>query len=165
MATESPLLHDGSQNVLSTTQDARRTSITGSTMGGPNGSGQFLCVVQSTTNDRTVLIASTAPSANVGLNAIYGILQNTPGPGQAADVGIFGISKAVVASTAFVRGDPLGCSSALLGNAATLGGGVQKFSTASLTYNPIGYALETPSTVSQVITIFLNPSAHMASTA
>ena len=148
MATESPLLHDGSQNVLSTAQDARRTTITGSTLAGPNGSGQFLCVTQSTTVDRTVGVASTAPTANVGNNNIYGILQNTPGPGQAADVGIFGITKVVAVSTTFVRG-------ALLSPSTLTGGGVTAYSTGLLAYNPIGYALETPSTVNQVITMFL----------
>ena len=54
MATESPMIHDGSQNTLSTANDFRNSTYTGSTLAGPSGSGQFLAVVQSTTADRTL---------------------------------------------------------------------------------------------------------------
>src|SRR5437899_9115853 len=56
-ATESPLIHDGSQMVLASTLDARNSTQTGTTLNGPNGSGQFLVVVLSTVNTaRTVTI-------------------------------------------------------------------------------------------------------------
>jgi len=150
MATESPLLHDGAQTVLSTGNDARRTSITGSTLAGPNGSGQFLCVALSTLTDRTVNFCSTASTANVGQPSGYGVLQNTPGPGQAADVGIFGISKVVAGSTNFARGSVI-CPSSLFQ------GTVAAFSTTNIAqYNPIGFALETPTSTGAVITAFIN---------
>ncbi len=158
MATESPLLHDGSQTVLSTGNDARRTSITGSTLSGPNGSGQFLCVSLSTITDRTVNFTSTASTASgPGLNRAYGVLQNTPGPGQAADVGIFGVSKVVAGSTNFVRGQMIMPSSLFAGTVALL-------STTGLAYNPIGIALETPTSTGAVITAFINQGLNAGST-
>ncbi len=144
MATESPLIHDGSQTVLSTAADARRSSITGSTLPGPNGSGQFLVVQLSTTVDRTVTVASTAPGVYPA--PVYGILQNTPGPGQAADVGIFGVSKAVTGSTSFVRG-------ALLCASSTLGGTVSPWSSGGVN-QPTAIALETPTATAAVISVF-----------
>lgn len=150
MATESPLLHDGAQTVLSTGNDARRTSITGSTLAGPNGSGQFLCVALSTLTDRTVNFCSTASTAPASAaNAAYGVLQNTPGPGQAADVGIFGITKVVAGSTNFARGGLIAPSSLFQGTVAL-------FSTANnAAYNPIGYALETPTSTGAVVTAYI----------
>lgn len=97
MATEGPLLHDGSQNTLSTANDFRNSAITGTTLAGPNGSGQFLAVVQSTQTARTVSLSTNAtPTFPVG------IVQNKPAPGGAVDIGIFGITKAVNGSTAAI---------------------------------------------------------------
>ena len=81
MSTESPLLHDGSQTTAATDM-----SNTGG-LAGPSSSGQFLAV--KITAARSVNIATS------GGEAIYGILQNKPTSGQAADVGILGVSKAV----------------------------------------------------------------------
>jgi hypothetical protein len=148
MATESPLIHDGSQTTLSTAFDARRSSITGSTLPGPNGSGQFLLVALSTQADRQVRLTSTSTA---DLQA-YGILQGTPGPGQAADVGIFGISKAVAGTTTIVDGSRLGISS-------TLAGAVNLWSTGAGT--PVGRSLEAVSAVGQVITIALGGFASL----
>lgn len=79
MATESPLFHDGGQ-----TQAA--ADLSGS---------QFYVV--KITGARQVNLASA------GGEAAYGILQNKPTTGQAADVGILGVSKAA-AGAAFSAG-------------------------------------------------------------
>lgn len=81
MATEGPLTHDGSQCT------AFANYYNGSVFLGVGGTGQFLAV--SLQAARIVQI-STGPTAGM-----YGILQNTPTAGEAADVGIAGISKAV----------------------------------------------------------------------
>ena len=83
MATESILIHDGVQTVA-----AADYSNTGG-LTGPGGSGQFLAVKASGTTDHTVTLANT------GGEQIFGLLQNKPYTSQAADVGLFGISKAV----------------------------------------------------------------------
>lgn len=92
MATESPLIHDGSQ--MTASEDLSPTAG----LNGLNGSGQFLAVTIS--GSRTVAHAGTQGVA------VYGILQNQPKSGQAADVGIFGISKAV-AGASITANDPL----------------------------------------------------------
>lgn len=106
MATESPLLHDGSQNVSQS--DLRNSAITGTTLSGPNGSGQFLALTNSTSVDRTLKICTAA-----GVD-IYGICQNKPALGEAIDAGIFGVSKAV-AGAAIAPGQDLMTSSTALG--------------------------------------------------
>lgn len=128
MATESPLIHDGGQNVLSTAADFRNSAITGTTLAGPNGSGQFLAVVFSTTVDRTINGASTAAGTR-----IYGICQNKPRAGEAIDVGILGVSKCV-AGAAITRGSEVMTSSTLAGTLIT-------FSTA-VGQVPCGRAIE-----------------------
>lgn len=60
---------------------------------GPNGSGMFLAVKQSTAADATILGQRSANAR------VYGILQNNPVSGVAADVGISGPSKAVYGGT------------------------------------------------------------------
>lgn len=82
MATEGPLVHDGSQ-----CQANANYYNPGVALFGVNGSGQFLAVAISAS--RTISIASSVTVP------VYGILQNTPMAGDAADVGIMGISKAV----------------------------------------------------------------------
>lgn len=84
MATEGPMLHDGSQT----------------TAGADLSAKQFFAVKLSTSTDRTVALAST------GGEVIYGILQNKPTSGQAADVCIFGLTKCF-AGAAVTRGDLL----------------------------------------------------------
>lgn len=96
MATETPLITDGAQTVAGA--DFRRSSITGSTLFGPNGSGQFLAVRLSTATPRTVNISTAS-----GQSA-YGILQNAPALGDAAAVGVFGVSKCVGGSSAIDPG-------------------------------------------------------------
>lgn len=92
MATEGPLLHDGSQ--MTASEDLSPTAG----LNGVNGSGQFLGVFISG--------ARTVAHDGTGGVAIYGILQNQPKSGQAADVGIFGVSKAV-AGASLTANDPL----------------------------------------------------------
>jgi hypothetical protein len=79
MATEGVLLHDGAQCVA-----AADYSNTAGLLG-QGGSAQFYAVYVSAA--RTVAIA-TATTAR-----IYGILQNKPKLGEAADVGVLGPSK------------------------------------------------------------------------
>ena len=86
MATEGPLLHDGAQCV------AAANYGNGQGLSGPYGSGQFLAVVVNATG-RTVALA-----AAIGAQT-YGILQNKPGSGAAADVGFIGVTKAVAGGT------------------------------------------------------------------
>lgn len=135
MATESPLLHDGAQNVSGF--DARNSTNTGSTQRGPNGSAQFLAVRQSTSVDRTVM-----PCTAAGI-AIYGILQNKPSTGIAADVGIFGVTKAVGGSSAIAPGMALMVSSS---------GDMIPFTTGNV---PIGTAIEACAAVGQVFSMAL----------
>jgi hypothetical protein len=145
-ATESPLIHDGSQNTLSTASDARNSTNTGSTLAGPSGSGQYLCVVLSSATARTVAIASSTSGASVTTAPFYGILQNKPRGGEAADIGIFGISKVVAGSTTIVPGSPIMPSTA---GGSSLNGTVNLWATG----NPkIGFALEGPTAAGQVIT-------------
>jgi hypothetical protein len=147
MATESPLLHDGSQTVLSTTNDARRSSISGTTLLGPNGSGQFLGVVMSTVARTVLLISSTGGVSGSTLNQpYYGILQNAPGPGGAADIGFFGISKVVAGLATITQGNLLQFSSTAAGVVTPYLGGNGR---------AIGFAVEAAATVGAVFTAAL----------
>ena len=137
MATEAPLIHDGAQTIAVANYGNTQS------LAGPSGSGQFLCVALSGSVDRTVVLATAAGQQ------IYGILQNKPGLGQAADVGIFGITKAV-AGAAITRGAPL--------MAASTGAVIAWTSTSNKVQ--IGYALESASAISQVITMFLGNTGN-----
>ena len=137
------------QEAVSTAYDARRSSITGTTLNGPNGSAQFYPVFMSTTNDLQVTLSTggTTPST---FAPILGILQNTPAAGGVADVAIFGISKMLAGST-FVRGTLLQPSSTTAGVVTTYlqGNGA-----------PIGIALETVSSTGAVFTGALFAWSH-----
>lgn len=134
MATESPLMHDGAQCVA-----AANYYNPSSALDGPNGSGQFLFVTISAA--RTVAIQTSQGGA------VYGILQNTPALGQAADVGIAGISK-LVAGAAFSAGANL--------MSDTNGRGIAQTST-----NVIGaVALEAATAAGQVITVAVIPAMN-----
>lgn len=78
--------------------DARNSSITGTTLLGPNGSGQFLFVQLSTAADYTIGLAT-----GVGAQ-VFGVLQNKPSTGIAADVRFMGVTKLVSGSTAIGAG-------------------------------------------------------------
>ncbi len=141
MATEGILLHDGAQTIAAANYgngaNLAGTNTAGTT-GGATGSGQYLCVAISTAAARTSVLASVLGQQ------IYGILQNKPAAGQAADVGIFGITKAVVGTGGATFGLPVytDATGAVI-NWVTGSGKVQ-----------IGVALET-GVATQVITIFL----------
>jgi hypothetical protein len=141
MATEGPMIRDGSQTVAAANYgngaNLAGTNTAGTT-GGSTGSGQYLCVALSTSVARTSVLASVAGQQ------IYGILQNKPGAGQAADVCIFGPTKAVVAAAGSTLGLP---------QMVTATGAITDWTTGSGKVQ-IGFALETGAS-GQVITIFL----------
>jgi len=138
MANESPLLHDGAQCILGF--DARNSTFSGTTLAGPSGSGQFIPVALSTLTARMVIPASSG-------GRIYGVLQNKGSSSQVADVGIFGITKAVCVSSVAI-GQLLMVSTGAL---STLGVGFAPYSSAANTY-PVGQALE-PAVAGQVFTM------------
>lgn len=140
MAVQGPLIEVG---YCISAFDGRNSTITGTTLSGPNGSGQFLAVQLSTTVAFTVQIASTAASGG----KIFGILQNKPSTGIAADVGIFGVSKAVAGLATIVMGMELEASSTALGT-------LIPFSSAAGVYS-VGRALESAATVGAVFTAYI----------
>ena len=83
MATDSPLIHDGSQTTAAVDLSA----------------AQYKAV--------KLVAARSVNLANTGGEAIYGILQNDPIAGQAADIGIFGVSAALIGSAGCAAGDLL----------------------------------------------------------
>ena len=146
MATESPLIHDGGHLILSTAYDARRSSITGTTLNGPNGSAQFFPVFLTSTMTDFYVGLSTGGFAQSTLNQCVGILQNTPKGGEIANVAIFGVTKALAGSTSIVRGTPLSVSSTAAGYVVPYSTGVG---------GSIGFAYENPAAVGNVFTMFL----------
>jgi hypothetical protein len=151
-ATESPLIHDGGQSVLSTGFDFRNSTITGSTLQGPNGSGQFLAVTFST--GRTLQPMTSTMSNLSTTQAFYGICQNKPRAGDAVDVGIFGITKAVSGSTAIAGGT-------LLQISATASGVLVPYT--STNGRPVALAIENATAVGQVFTAFIGGQQAVAS--
>jgi hypothetical protein len=83
MTTEAPLFKDGAQCVAAANYWNPATALYG-----PYGSGQFLIVTLSAA--RTVSLQTVSGALS------YGVLQNAPALGQAADVAIGGITKVVV---------------------------------------------------------------------
>jgi hypothetical protein len=71
MATESPLIHDGSQTAASADLSAK----------------QYYAV--------KITAARVTGLVSAATDLVYGILQNKPKSGQVCDVAIFGITKAV----------------------------------------------------------------------
>jgi hypothetical protein len=143
-ATESPLIHDGSQSVLSTGFDFRNSTLTGTTLAGPNGSGQFLLMTFSTAR---TLQPFTSTMLNLStLNAVYGVCQNKPRAGDAVDVGIFGISKVVSGSTAISGGTVLQASSTTSGVVTPFIGGNGR---------AVGLAIENATGVGAVFSAFI----------
>lgn len=138
MALESILTRDGAQTVA-----AANYWNPGVALAGPNGSGQFLIMTLIGTVARVSTLATAATQVP------YGILQNTPTLGQAADIGVFGISKAVALGAIPNIGTPL-----MWGTGGTV-------TTWSTTGNyVIGYNLEPAAGANQVISIFL-PGPHI----
>lgn len=141
MATEGPLFKDGAQTISGF--DGRNSTLSGTTRAGPNGSAQFCAVVLSTTVDRTVNLPSTV----AGQFKAYGILQNKPSTGIAADVCIFGISKAIAGTTTIAAGTDLMLSS-------TSAGTLVAFSSAA-GQTPCARSLEAATTVGALFTVAL----------
>lgn len=128
---------------LSTAYDARRSSITGSTLNGPNGSAQFFPVVMSTVAFTVNLSTGTTPST---LIPVIGILQDTPGPGAVADICVAGVTKAIAGLGTITPGLLLQTSSTSGGYVTPLLGGNGP---------AIGVALEAATAVGQVFTMLL----------
>lgn len=149
MADQDPLMRLG-WLTLSTLDDARRSSISGTTLNGPNGSGQFYWCYMSSLKDLQVRLGSSVWGAG-STQAAIGILQNTPGPGEAADIGFLGVSKVIAGSTSLVAGSLLMPSSAPVGQ----GGEVVIWASGG-NGPPIGYALETPTSTGAVFTAMIN---------
>ncbi len=118
MATESPLIHDGSQTTAATDLSA----------------SQFYAV--------KIVGVRSVGLANAGGEAIYGVLQNKPGPAQACDVGLFGVSKAAVGA-AVVAGSYLSTDN------------TGRFIDAAGTGHRGAQALETATAAGQIITVVL----------
>lgn len=137
MATEGPIIKDGGQCIA-----AANYYNPASALAGPSGSGQFLGVTLSQSADRTALLVSTTGAQ------IYGILQNKPASGDAADVAIFGVTKAVVGTGGSTHGKPQMMNS---------NGTVTDWTSGS-SYAQIGYALETGAS-GAIITMFLGATS------
>jgi hypothetical protein len=133
MAVQGPLLHDGSQ--MTAFANYYNPS---SALAGPGGSGQFLFA--SIQASRVVQVSTT-----IGAKC-YGVLQNTPMAGDAADVGFFGHSK-MVAGASITAGAEIMCDAS--GRAVTW--------TAGSGYFKQGIALETVSAANTVFAAFVYP--------
>ncbi len=130
MATESPLIRDGSQTTAAADLSAK----------------QFYAVQVSAV--RSVNLETT------GGKSIYGILQNKPKSGAVADVGILGISKAVIGAQ---------CTAGNLLMTNTLGQLIPQTATA----HSVAYALEsaTGTTTTAVIISVMVSAPGIAGTA
>lgn len=84
--------------------------------------------------------------ASTGGEAIYGILQNNPTSGLAADVGILGVSKAV-AGAAITAGDYLMTDTS------------GRLITVVTTSHRVAQALEAATGAGQIITVALGPNS------
>lgn len=146
MANEGPLLHDGT---LIAGGDYRNSTLSGTTHGGNGGSPQFQAVRLSTATDRTVLL-TTANGQQV-----YGILQNKPSSLEAADVGFWGVSKAIAGTTTVLAGGRLMADSS---------GFMIPYASAAGVAD-CGYALMTPTAVGEVFTMFITGLAGKGSIA
>jgi hypothetical protein len=137
MATYGPLIDDGSQTV------AAANLSTSASLGGVSSSGQFLAVYIS--GPRAVNIQTNAGAS------IYGVLQNTPTSGQAADVGILGITKAVAGAQVTA---PTGLKVNTYGRFITATGGDVK----------VAYAIESAAATGVVFTVVLCSPGGSAAT-
>ena len=122
MATEAPLIHDGAQT----------------TAAADLSSSQFYAV--KITAARQVNLAST------GGEFIYGIVQNKPTLGQAADVGFLGVSKAA-AGAAFSAG------------VALMTDTTGRLITATGTNHRVATSIEAATAAGQLIAVVLGPNS------
>jgi len=140
MATESPLIVDGSQTTANTDMSGPAPFGTGATLAGQGGSGQFLAV--NIVGSRLVDIVAT------GEVAVYGIVQNKPRAGQAAAVGIMGVTKA--------------CAGAAVSSGAALqvmDDGSGRLITHASTAVQVAVALEAAAGSTSIFTVALIPNA------
>lgn len=136
MATEGPLLHDGSQ----CTAFANYYNPS-SALAGPGGSGQFLFV--SMQASRVVQVCTTSGGQ------AYGVLQNTPMATEAADIGFLGVSK-VVAGASITFGAEIMCDAS--GRAITWTTGGDKYK--------MGVALETVGAAGTLFSALIYPPSQ-----
>jgi hypothetical protein len=129
MTTEAPLQKDGAQCVAAANYWNPTTALFG-----PQGSGQFLAVFLSAA--RTVSLQTTQGAL------CYGILQNAPNTGQAADVAIGGITKVVVGAAVAAGAELM---------ADTNGRAITQTST----NRKIGMALEAATAANQMIAMLI----------
>ncbi len=125
--------------------DYRNSTITGTTLSGVNGSGQFLLVNMATGSTDLTIVTSTLGSTQV----ILGVLQNKPSTGQAADVKIVGVSKVVMGST---TGTFLPTAGSKLSASSVSSGCVSPFSS---TASYVGIALTSPSATGAVFSALI----------
>jgi hypothetical protein len=134
MATEAPLLHHTQCTA------GENLSATGA-RNGFNGTGQFL--VMAFTADRSVIRASS------GTVQPAGVLQNDPISGFVADIGFLGVSKVIAGVvTSLVAGAGLQAEASSGGRVIVLVAG---------TGVPVGYLLETPAAINNVVTAMIMP--------
>ncbi|SRR5258708_7496879 len=135
MATEAPLLHHSQ-----CTAGVNMSSTGG--LNGFNGSGQFLVVGFTATRSVVIPLNATIQPA--------GILQNDPISGFVADIGFLGITKVIAGVvTSVVAGAPVMAE-------ASTGGRVIVFGTPA-TNIAVGYAMETPAAINNVIMMMVAP--------
>jgi hypothetical protein len=142
MATEGNQIRDGAQMQAAANYWNPSTALYGQA-----GSGQFLAV--SVTAARTVTIVAAAASTT----PIYGILQNMPDIGQAADVCVFGVTK-YVAGAAVTAGAELMIDSAQAGRLITWVTGSHNYSH--------GIALDTVAAANAIGTMMLFINSYRA---
>ena len=133
MAVDGPGLDDG---FALAGIDFRDSTFTGTTHLGPNGSLQYSAVRLSTLADHTVL------GCTVAGQLAYGIIQNKPSTGEAADVRFLGISKAIAGATSVVAGLDLMVDASGYLVAYASGATVARF----------GRAITTPAAVGEIFT-------------
>jgi hypothetical protein len=136
MATESPLIHDGSQ-----CQAAANYWNPSTKLFGPGGSGQFLVVYINASRQVTIAAAAT--------QVPYGILQNTPDIGQAADVGIIGVTKAVAGAAITVNAGVVGLMADSNGRLIPWVAGAANWL--------MGYAIEPAAAANAIFTMYVVP--------
>lgn len=122
MATEGPLIHDGSQTTAAADYSA--------------GTQQYCAVSLSAARKVTLTTAGAAS---------YGILQNKPASGQAADVGLIGVSKGQ-SGASFAAAVPL---------MATTGGQLIAWTTGNYI---VAYSLEAATAANQLVTVYVLPT-------
>lgn len=136
MAVESPLVAIS----LISTADYRKSTLSGTTRLGPNGSGQYAAVrMSSLSTDRTFAICTASGQP------VFGILQDAPNAGEAGAIAFFGQSKAICGTTTFQAGQKV--------MADTSGNMVLYSSGAGVV--AAGMALELPSAVGAVFSMMV----------